>query len=151
MKSLFPSVLWKSLIKSCWPSEPDSLGIPSPFAILPDWEAWCGVQTFITAGELLQYYCSPVYRSPTWWVWGLILPWLYPTYCFIVASPLSLDVGYHLWWHPEDGCLTASCNFSALMEGDESTCFYSAILNQSSYYSLTFKMGEVATFKSFKD
>ena len=28
-----------------------------------------------------------------WWVWGLILMWLHPSYCLIAVSPLSLDMG----------------------------------------------------------
>lgn len=36
---LFPLVLWKSCNQPCWSSKPDSLGILSPFARYPGWEA----------------------------------------------------------------------------------------------------------------
>ena len=52
-------------------------------------------------------------------------------------ASLSLDVKYlysvvgfqHI---PVYGCSTVSCNFSALAGGDECTCVYFTILNQSS-------------------
>ena len=53
-----------------------------------------GLRTFIIGKELLRYYCSPICGSPTWWVWDFILFWLCQSYCVVVASPLSLDLGY---------------------------------------------------------
>ena len=34
------------MIKSCWSSESDSLGIPSPLAGSPAWGVWCGALNF---------------------------------------------------------------------------------------------------------
>ena len=59
-----------------------------------------GPRTFAALRELLWYFCSPVCRSPTWWVWDFILSWLCPSYSLIVVSPLSLDTGYFFWWVP---------------------------------------------------
>ena len=56
-----------------------------------------GLRTFPPVGGLLWYKCSPVCESPTQQLWDLILLWLPPSYCLIVASPLSLDVGYLFW------------------------------------------------------
>ena len=53
-----------------------------------------GLRTFTPVGGLLWYKCSPVCESPTQQLWDLILLWLCPSYHLIVASPLSLDVGY---------------------------------------------------------
>ena len=61
------------IIKSCWASQTDSLGILSPFVGSPGWESDVGFRTFTTVVELLWYYCSPVCGSPTPRVWGLIL------------------------------------------------------------------------------
>ena len=57
-----------------------------------------------------------------------------PSYHLIVASPLSLDVGYlfsEFQCLPVDDCSAVSCDSSALVRGSERTSFYSAILNQS--------------------
>ena len=40
----FPQYSESPLIKSHWPSRPDSLGIPSPFVGSSGWENWHGVQ-----------------------------------------------------------------------------------------------------------
>ena len=47
----FSQSCWSLLIKSCWPSRSDSLGIPSPFAGFPGWEAWHGVQNLYNSGR----------------------------------------------------------------------------------------------------
>ena len=75
------------IIKFWWPSKSYSLGIPSPFAE-------CEAYNLPIVGELHWYYCSPACGLPTWQVWDLILSWLCPSYYFIAASPLSLDIGY---------------------------------------------------------
>ena len=43
--------------------------LPDPQAVKPD----MGLSIFTTGGELLSCYCFPVYGSPTWQVWDLIL------------------------------------------------------------------------------
>ena len=53
-----------------------------------------GLRTFTPVGEFLWYNCFPVCGSPTQRAWDLILSQLRPSYCLIVASPLSLDVAY---------------------------------------------------------
>ena len=40
----FPQSCASPIIKSCWPSRSDSLGIPSPVFGSLGWEGWCGVQ-----------------------------------------------------------------------------------------------------------
>ena len=47
----------------------DSQSLPNPQVGKSD----VGPRTFTTVGELLWYYGSPVYGSPTWQVWDLIL------------------------------------------------------------------------------
>ena len=81
------------MIKFCWPSKLDSLGIPRPFVGSPDWEAWYGVQNLHNGGRTSLVSCSPICGSLTWCVWDLILSWLCPSYHFSVAS-LSLDIGH---------------------------------------------------------
>ena len=83
------------VIKSCRPSKADSLGIPSPFALDPQAEKLdIRLRIFTTVGELLWYFCSPTYESPTQLVWDLILLYLFPSYHLVLASSLSLDMGY---------------------------------------------------------
>ena len=95
VESLFPQSCGNPVIKSCWPSKSDSLRIPSssvrfPQAGKPDVE----LRTFTRVRELLWYYISPVCGSPTYWVWDLIFIVIAPPNHLIVASPLSLDIGY---------------------------------------------------------
>ena len=47
----FPQSCGSPIIKSHWPSRPDSLGIPSPFVRSPGWEAWRGVQNLHSSGR----------------------------------------------------------------------------------------------------
>ena len=92
----FPQSCRSLVIKSQWPSRPDSLDqrIPSPLSDPKTGKPDVGFRTFTTVGELLWYYCSPVCGSPTWWAWDLILLWLCPSYHLNAASSLSLDEGY---------------------------------------------------------
>ena len=71
----FPESCGSLVIKSHWPSRPDSLDqrIPSPLLDPETGKPDAGFRTFTTVGELLWYYCSPVCGSPSWWVWDLIL------------------------------------------------------------------------------
>ena len=130
----FPQSCWSLAIKSRQPSKSDSLGIPPPVARPPGLEAWCGVRTFTPVGGLLWYKCSPVCESPTQQIWDLILLWLCPSYHLILASSLSLDVGYffgELQCLPVYDCSTVSCDSDALSRGSECMSFYSTIVNQS--------------------
>ena len=68
----FPPSCGSVVIKSRWASRSDSLKIPSPFVRSPGGKPEVVFQTFTTVGELLWYYCSPVYGSATRWVWDLL-------------------------------------------------------------------------------
>ena len=48
---LFPLVLGSPIIKSCWPSKSNSLGIHSPFFRSPAWEPWHGTQNLHNSGR----------------------------------------------------------------------------------------------------
>ena len=70
------------------------------FFPLPDSQAGkpdVGLRIFTPMGELLWYNYFPVCVSPTWWIWDLILLWLCHSCPLVVASSLSLDVGYLFW------------------------------------------------------
>ena len=78
-------------------------GFPAPLSDPHMGKPDVGFRTFTTVGELLWFYCSPVCGSPTQQVWNLILLWFHPSYHLIVASSLSLDMGYlflasFCWW-----------------------------------------------------
>ena len=141
----FPQSCQSPAIKSCSPSKSDSLGIPPPVAGPQFGKPDVGLRTFTPVGGLLWYNCSPVCESLIQQLWDLILLWLCPSYCLIVASlygrttfsfvasPLSLDVGYLFWWVPVSSChdcSAVSCDSGSLTRGSEHTCFYSTILNQ---------------------
>ena len=124
----FPQSSERPIIKSCWPSRPDSLGIPSPFVISPDWEAWCRIQNLHNNART-----SLVLLSSSLWIthppdmgfdFIVIVP-LLPSLCsffFVFGHGVSFFGGFR---HPPvNGC----CNFGALT-GDECTSFYSTILN----------------------
>ena len=74
-KTLFAPVLWQSYNQIFLAINQSQ--IPWGFLVpLPDLQTGkpdMGLKTFTTVGELLWYYCSPVYRLPTWPVWDLIL------------------------------------------------------------------------------
>ena len=90
----FPRFSGRPIVKSCWPSRPDSLGIPSSFVGSLAGKPDVGFRTFTIVQELLWHYCSPGCGSPTQQIWNLILLWLCPSYHLAAASSLSLDMGY---------------------------------------------------------
>ena len=47
----FPQSCGSPVIKSCWASRSDSLGIHSPFVGSPGWGAWCGVPNLHNSGR----------------------------------------------------------------------------------------------------
>ena len=68
--------------------------------LLPDHQSGkpdLGLRNFTPVGEHLSFNHYPVWGSPTQQVWDLILSWLFPSYHLLVASCLSLDVGYLFW------------------------------------------------------
>ena len=69
-------------------------GFPDPFLDPKAGKPGVGLRTFTKVGELLWYYYSPVWRSPTQQVRDLILLWLCPSYHPVAASSLVLGVGY---------------------------------------------------------
>ena len=104
MESLFPPVPSKScsqipLTFNVWFCRNSSSHCRPPVR-KPD----VGLRIFTPVSGLLWYKCSPVCESPTQQLWDWILLWSCPSYHLIVASPLSLDVGYHFWWVPVSSC-----------------------------------------------
>ena len=89
----FPWSYGSLIIKSHWPSRPDSLGILNPLSDPQAGKPYMGLRTFTTVRELLWYYFSPVFGLPTWWVWNLILLWLCYSSHLTVASSLSWTWG----------------------------------------------------------
>ena len=107
----FPQSCRSPIIKSCWPSRSDSLGIPSPLVGSPGWEAWHGVQNLHNSGRTSLVLLFYSWRSPTRWVWHLILSWL-SLYRPAAASCLW-TWGIICGGFPcplVDGYSTASCN-----------------------------------------
>ena len=84
----FPQSCGSPVIKSCWPSKSDSLGIPSLFAGSPGWKGWHGAQNLLNSGKMSLILLF------SWRVWDFILLWLCPSYHPIAASSLSLDMRY---------------------------------------------------------
>ena len=105
VKSLFPSVLWKSYNQVLLPSKSGSVGIPSPFARSPSWEAWREAQNHHNReeGELLWYYCSPDCGWPSWQVEDFIM---FAPLLLSQCGFLSLDMGYLFLGHevPSSSC-----------------------------------------------
>ena len=111
VESLFPLVLWKSYNPLLLVYKVRFPGIPSSFARSHAGKCDLGLRTFTTVGELLWCYCSPVWRSPTRWVWHLIWSWL-SLYRPAAASCLwTWGIIYGGFPCPlVDGYSTASCN-----------------------------------------
>ena len=131
----FPQSSGRPIIKSHWPSRPNSLGIPSPFVLSPGWEAWHGVQNFHNSGttSLVLLFSSLWVTQQMGMGFDFIVIEPFLSCCLAAASSLSLDIGYLFFVRFQcpavDGCSTASCNFGALSGGDEHTSFYSTIFN----------------------
>ena len=85
----FPQTCGIPVIKPCWPSKSDFLGLCLPLQGDPD----MGLRTFTPVGEFLWYNSFPVCGSPTGrWLW-FDLSWLHPSYYPVVAS-LFFSVEY---------------------------------------------------------
>ena len=93
----FPQSCGSPIIKSCWTSKSDSLGIPSSFVESPCWEAWHGAQNLHNTLVLL-FSNLWVAQPGGGVVWDLILSWLRPSYCLAAAFSLSLDMGYFFFF-----------------------------------------------------
>ena len=106
-----------------------SRGLLIPLLDAQAWKPDIELRTITTVGELLWHYCFPVHGPPTQWVWDFILLWFYPSYHLVVASLLSLDIGYlFLVW---SSILLLTVVQQLVAGGDEHMSFYSTILNQS--------------------
>ena len=108
----------RSVIKPCWPSKSDSLGIPSSLAKSAGWGAWYWAYNFHNSvrtslvllfsslshplsGYRFWFYHN--YSPPTISVWLLFCPWMRVSFFFVGFQCL-----------PVDGCSTTSCNFGSL-------------------------------------
>ena len=92
----FPQAYGSPVIKSHWPSDSDSLGIPRPLARCPGWEAWWGFRTFTRVGELLWYYCSGMRFD------FIVFAPLLPSRCsFFFVFGLGSIL---FWWIPGSSC-----------------------------------------------
>lgn len=129
-ESLFPPVLWSSIIKPLTFQVRFPRDSSCPSVGSPGWEVWRGVQNLHhsgrTSGIVLQSVGHPPGRYGIWFYHDCA-----PNAIAAVSS-LSLGVGYLLcgFQHPPvDGCSTVSCDFGALAEKSPMP-FYSIILNQ---------------------
>ena len=93
-ESLFSPVLWKFCNQIPLSFKVRFSGDSQFLCWIPRLESDVGPRNFTTVWGHVWYFCSPVCGSPTWWVWNLMLTWLCPSYCLIVASFLSLDMDY---------------------------------------------------------
>jgi len=130
------------VIKSHWSSKSDSLVIPGLLSTSPGWEAWCKTQNLQNSERT-----SLALLFSTLWVAQPAVK----GFNFIMFSPLLpsfLQLLFYLWmWGvffggfacflPICGCSTASCDFSGVTGGDESTSFYSTILNWKPHLSMS--------------
>ena len=120
-------------IKSCWPSAPDSLGIPSLCQISrPGSLTWCSELSQQTRTSLVLLFFSL-------WVTHLvgvrfdfivIVPHLSSCGHFFFVSGCGVSFFGGFQCLPVVGCSTAGHNFGVLTGGDNHMSFYSAILNR---------------------
>ena len=131
----FPQSCRSSIVKSHWPSKSYSLGIPSPLARSPGWEAWHEAQNLHNSGRT-----SLVYFFFSLWVahlasmrfyFNVIAP-LLPSLCafsVVLGCGVFFLGGFqHL---AVDGHSAASCDFGVLKGEEERTSFYSTIMGFS--------------------
>ena len=111
VESLFPQVLSKSCSQIPLAFKVSFSRNSSSCCQIPRLGTCCGAQNLTPLGGLLWHKCSPVCESPTHQLWDLILLWLRPSYRLIVASRLSLDVGYLFWWVPVSSCRWLSSSY----------------------------------------
>ena len=129
---LFPQSFGRYIIKSCWPSRPDSLRIPSPFAGSLGWEDWCGVQNLHISGRisLVSLFFSLSVTHPVGMGFYFIMTSpLLSSHCklfFVFGGGVPFFGGFQC--PPVSGYSTAICKFGAL-RGDKCRSFYSTILN----------------------
>ena len=124
----------RPVIKFCWPSKSDSLGIPSSFARSPGWNAWHVIQNLHNMGEFFLVSLLVAHPVGMGFDFIMIVP-LLPSHCgfFIFGHGVSFCGGFQR--PPVDGCSIASRNFVAPTRRDEHMSFYSTILNRKSVSS----------------
>ena len=102
LKSLFPS--GSSIIKSHWPSRPDSLGIPGPFVRSPGWEDWHGVQNLHNSvrTSLVLFFSSlwVNHLAGIGFDFIVIVPLLQSHWTFFFV----FGHGVFFWWVPAFSC-----------------------------------------------
>ena len=117
----FPQSCGNPIIKSCWPSRPDFLGILSPFVGPPAWKVWGVVQNLHNSGRTNSVLLFSSLWVTTWRVWNfIVIAPLLPSRCgFFVFDVGNLFGGFQ---HPPvSGWSTTSCDFDAHAEGDART------------------------------
>ena len=134
----FLQSFWSPVIKSCWISKSYSLGIPSPFAGFPGWEAWCGVQNLHNSGWtslVLLFSSLCVVPLASIGFDFIMIALLLPSCCgFSFDSGCGVCLFVCKFLHPlANGCAVASCDFGALT-GHACMSFYSVILNHKSLF-----------------
>ena len=122
----FPQYYGSPVIKSHWPLNSDSLGIPSPYASSP---GWCRPKNLHNSRRTSSYYHHQPSRYEIWVYCDCAPPTTPWGFFFVFGLGLSFFGGFQC--PPDNGCSTASCNFGVLTGEDKRTSFYSAILNQS--------------------
>ena len=142
----FPQSYGSPVIKSCWPSKSDSLGILSLFAGSPGWKGWHGAHNLLNSGKMsliLLFSCLWVAHLEGMGFYFIMIVPLLPSHCsffFVFGHAVSFFGGFQC--PPINGCSAASCNFGALPGGDEHTSFYSTILNKWRYATFQKKSSE---------
>ena len=115
-----------------WLLKSDSLGISSPFAGSPVWEAWCGTQNLHTSvrTSLVLLLFSPSR-------YGI---WFYRDYTISLQFPFVLGCGVSFFGEfqhlPGSAYSTSSWDFGTLAGEDDYMFFYFTILNYSCWLLL---------------
>ena len=120
VESLFPQVLWKSFNQL---SKTDSLGISSPFAGSPGWEACHGAQNLHNCGRTSVLLFSSLWVTQMASMGFDFTVIAYLLLFLIAVSSLSLDVGYHFLVGSSIFlsmvCSADNWDFGILTEGNE--------------------------------
>lgn len=113
----------RPVIKSSWPSRPDSWRFPVPLSDPQGRKAWYGVQNLhsMVRTSLVFWFSSLWFTNLAGmgFYFMLIAPYHITEDSFVFGYRVSFSGGFQ---HPPlDGCWTASCSFGALAGGDECT------------------------------
>ena len=116
----FPQSCGSTVIKLCWPSKSDSLGVPGPFARSSGWETWLGVQNLYN----IRRTCLVLLFSSLWGThpagvgfdFIMIVP-LLPSHCgfyYVFQCGVSSFGGFQC--PPVNSCSKNSCILVLLQE-----------------------------------